>query len=122
MRTPFALLLLGAIAMPSPADAQQRWLEEMQALSGAIQRLPAVPPGAMQMPPGAATGGGPPTFDNKPVDISSPYERAQQLAIESGNTRLDASCEIAEILSGEIRFDIVTVIKIPGKYPPKKGG
>jgi hypothetical protein len=85
MRTPFALLLLGAIAMPSPADAQQRWLEEMQALA-------------------------------------SPYERAQQLAIESGNTRLDASCEIAEILSGEIRFDIVTVIKIPGKYPPKKGG
>jgi hypothetical protein len=32
------------------------------------------------------------------------------------------ACEIAKMFSGQLRFDIATVIRIPGKYPPRKGG
>jgi hypothetical protein len=48
-----AILILGVMLMPSPANSQQQWQEEMSALSSAMRQQPQGAPVAL--PPGVAT-------------------------------------------------------------------
>ena len=85
MRAIISLFLaIGMLVMPAKknfgimgAGAQEQWVDVLGRAPGGTR--------AMQMPPGAATGGGPPTF-GFPIDDRT---WAQRLADQSGDTRTD---------------------------------